>query len=93
MSPSILRTLELPTGRVVLTDWSGSNPYRLENLACYLIDGSLKWKAKLPEHTGSDWFTSLELDQNGNIRAFTWSCYLLSLDPESGQTLETVFHK
>jgi hypothetical protein len=56
------KVLDLPDARIVLLDWSNDKSYRYENLFCYNLDGSLKWKGHLPENTGPDVFVGIRLD-------------------------------
>jgi outer membrane protein assembly factor BamB len=91
MGELIHQTLELPNGRIVILKWSDKT-YRDENLFCYRADGSLKWKAELPPNTGQDFFVAVAL-VGAELRANTWSCYALWLDPETGRTLRSHFTK
>jgi hypothetical protein len=88
----VFQTLHLPDARIVVLDWSNDKSYRYENLFCYNLDGSLKWKAHLPEHTGPDCFVGIRLD-NRKLIANTWSCYAVWIDPATGQHLRMEFTK
>jgi outer membrane protein assembly factor BamB len=79
-------------GHLVLFDWSGKDDYRLNNLVGRDPDGKLMWTAELPENTGPDCFTGADIAGNA-IRAHTWSCFALTLDPRTGKTLATCFTK
>lgn len=79
-------------GRVVVFDWSEDNRARLENLVCVDASGDVVWTAELPEGTGQDCFTGVRL-VCGAVYAFTWSSFMLTLDPASGKTLGSVFTK
>jgi len=92
MNEQILLSLDFPDCRVVLLDWCSSNEHRLENLICYNSDGSLRWKAALPENSGHDCFVEIALD-NGQLRTNTMSCFALWLDPSTGRAVKTVFTK
>jgi hypothetical protein len=75
-----------------MLDWSHSDKHRYENLLCYRLDGSLKWKAKLPPNSGFDCFVRIALD-GSELRANTFSGQALWLDFETGRTLRTRFTK
>ena len=92
MQTDILQSLDFPECRVVLFDWSSNRAFRFENLVCYGADGSLRWKAALPENSGPDCFVGIALD-NGQLRANTMSCFALWLDVSTGQALRTQFTK
>jgi outer membrane protein assembly factor BamB len=88
----IYRSANLPdgSGRIVLYDWSAKPEYRFRNLVC--LDGGPIWKAMLPDNTGPDFFVDFTLD-GLTVRANTWSGYLLTLDPKTGETLTCIFVK
>jgi hypothetical protein len=92
MDAIILQSLDFPDCRVVLFDWSSNQEHRFENLVCFNGDGSLRWKAALPQNSGDDWFVAMALD-NGQLRANTWSSYALWLDLPTGRALKTTFTK
>ena len=92
MDEQILQSLDFPDGRVVLLDWSSSKEPRFENLSCFNGDGSLRWKAALPENSGHDYFVEIALD-NGQLRTNTMSCFAVWLDPSTGRAVKTVFTK
>ena len=92
MAKHISETLDLPDCKVVLFDWSSNKEHRFENLVCVNGDGSLKWRAALPQDTGSDCFVAMALD-DGQLRANTFSGFAIWLDPLSGSALKTQFTK
>ena len=92
MDSDILQSLEFPDCRVVLFDWSSSKEHRFENLACFNGDGSLRWKAILPQNSGPDCFVAIAFD-NGQLRANSMSSFALWLDLPTGSTLKTLFTK
>jgi len=92
MDEHIFETLDLADCKVVLFDWSSNKEHRYENLVCINGDGSLRWRALLPQNTGSDCFVGITLD-DGRFRANTMSCFAIWLDPLSGSTLKTQFTK
>jgi outer membrane protein assembly factor BamB len=89
----ILRKLDLPDGaRVVVYDWLGCSA-PVENLVCLNSDGTIRWRAKLPENAGpSDCFVAVRMDGD-LLLANTWSCYAVWLDPKTGETLRQSFTK
>ena len=92
MDEQILQSIDFPDGRIVLLDWSSSKEHRFENLICFNGDGSLRWKAALPENSGNDCFVEIAFD-NGQLRTNTMSCFALWLDPSTGSAVKTVFTK
>ena len=92
MASDIVQSLDLPDCSVVLFDWSSNKDYRFENLTCLNADGSLRWKAVLPEDTGPDCFVAIALD-NDQLRANSMSGFALLLDLQTGSPLEISFIK
>jgi hypothetical protein len=91
MEDKIAQSIDLADGVVVMFDTEDSS-YRSENLIFLNSDGSQRWKAELPMNRGPDRFVGIVLDGE-HIRANTWSCFTLWLDPHTGKTLRTVFTK
>ncbi|WP_050629187.1 hypothetical protein [Bradyrhizobium viridifuturi] len=87
----VIKSLDLTDGRVVLFD-GAADAYRAENLACFDPDGSLRWRAALPHHTGPDRFVDVVLG-GGCMRASTWSGWAIWLDSVSGATIKSEFSK
>ena len=54
-------------------------------------NGSIVWVAELPEKSG-DVYTNLEWHKQ-KLRAFSWSCFSVTLDVETGKILSSVFTK
>ena len=54
-------------------------------------NGSIVWMAELPEKSG-DVYTNLEWHEQ-RLRAFSWSCFSVILDVETGKILSSVFTK
>lgn len=52
-------------------------------------NGSIVWLAELPEKSG-DVYTNLEWHKQ-KLRAFSWSCFSVILDVETGKILSSVF--
>ena len=92
MDAHIFQSLDFPDFRVVLFDWSSNKEHRFENLVCFNGDGSLRWKAALPENSGPDCFVGIALE-NGQLRANTWSCFAIWLEPLTGRALKMTFTK
>jgi hypothetical protein len=91
MEDNVTQSIDLGDGRVVMFDTEG-DVYRSENLVFLNSDGSRRWKAELPKNSGPDRFVGIVLDGE-HIRASTWSCFTLWLDPLTGKTLRAVFAK
>ena len=92
MVEHIFQALDLPDCNVVLFDWSSNKQHRFENLACFNADGSLRWRAALPQNSGSDCFVGIAFD-DGQLRANTMSCFAIWLDLQTGRAVKTVFTK
>lgn len=73
--------------RVVLYAWSATDDPRIENIACLELDGSVRWRALLPEGSTPDCFTELERAGSG-VLASTWSGRRMRLDPATGLTIK-----
>lgn len=94
LSRRILRSFVLPSGaeRIVLYDWAGIKTELLHNLVCLGADGRILWRAQLPRSSGPDCFTSAEARSDGRcIRATTFSCHAVSLDPTNGSIVMSAF--
>lgn len=91
---AILRVVDLPvrSGRLVLYDWSDDQTPRLQNLVRIDRDGAVMWIAELPENTVPDCFVSVMLEAD-IIKAGTWSCYSIMLDPATGRIQSQIFVK
>jgi hypothetical protein len=92
MAVHIFETLDLPDCKVVVFDWSSNRQDRFENLVCFNGDGSLRWRAALPQNSGTDCFVGITLD-DGQLRANTMSCFAMWLDLQTGRAVKTVFTK
>jgi len=76
----------------VLYDWMSDNVKDGLNLMRVDLDGHILWKASLPTNELQDCFKSFQL--NGKtLTAFTWSCYRLQVDVESGCIITRQFTK
>jgi hypothetical protein len=78
----------------VLYDWSGVKDSLVHNLVCVDAKGKLVWEAELPPGTMADCFVDvLETMESGALRANTFSCYRVILDPRNGRIIASVFTK
>jgi hypothetical protein len=76
---------------LVILDWAGRTPGAFGNLLRLRPDGTPAWVAALPWE-GDDFFTEFRLS-DGVIHAWTWSCFRVSVDLETGRLGEPVFVK
>jgi hypothetical protein len=74
--------LDAPSGRGVVR-----NLVRVES------DGRIAWRGELPSESGTDSFVDFEVDPDGDIRAYTWSGYQVTLDSRDGRLLGSVLTK
>jgi hypothetical protein len=65
-----------------------SGPF--QNLVRVQADGSIIWRASLP--TGDDTYTAAEMDGE-KLVAWSWQCYRVQIDIETGRILEQTFTK
>jgi len=86
-------SVDLPNdaGRLVVFEW-GRGSESEENLVCFEPDGGVRWKAKPPTSDTGDCFVDVALDGD-LIRANSWNCYVVWLDPRTGEALRTHFTK
>lgn len=75
---------------LVLLDRMANKQEVFENLLCIRRDGSVVWKAELPEQP--DAFVEFEMTDNG-LHAWTWSCWMLIIDLETGKIIQREFVK
>jgi hypothetical protein len=75
---------------LILLDRMASKLEVFENLLCVEHDGNTVWKAELPDQPDS--FVDFELTPKG-LRAWTWSCWMLKLNLETGKIIEREFVK
>ena len=54
--------------------------------------GTIVWTLEPPLGGGHDVWTSVQFEQ-GQLVAFSWSCYLVRIDPDTGAELSRVFTK
>jgi hypothetical protein len=75
---------------LVLLDMAASKQEVFENLLCVERSGKVVWKAELPDQP--DAFVKFEMTADG-LRAWTWSAWMLRLDPATGKIIERQFVK
>ena len=69
---------------IALLEYFRQDPNRsFANLIRLRPDGSIAWKAQLPDTSGPDAYTSFSLDPSG-LHAFSWSGFYVTLDLETG---------
>ena len=62
------------------------------NLVCVDANGSVVWRAELPDHSGDDIYVDAEV-RSGFLVAFSWLCYRVTIDPFSGEITSRLFTK
>lgn len=75
---------------VILLDPAASKEPTFENLLCVARDGTIVWKAELPEN--NDTFVSLKGTKAG-LFANTWSGYYVKINGSNGKLIEREFVK
>jgi len=86
------QSVTLPDGsRAIVFDWTNSQGQD-RNLVCTEPDGRVRWTAELPTTDPTDCFVAVRQDRDW-LLANTWSCYVVWIDPATGQTLKTQFTK
>jgi hypothetical protein len=78
-------------GIVVLFEMAPSGYKTVGNLACVTSAGEVMWWAELPD-TGNDNFVAVEVKE-GKIFAWSWSCQMCGIDPQTGHILSKIFTK
>jgi hypothetical protein len=80
-------------GRVVRYDPPMTARGLIENLVCFNVDGSLRWK-KAPSHPGTEvnFFTGVGMEEDRLI-ANTWGSYKMAIDPQTGAESKAVSTK
>jgi outer membrane protein assembly factor BamB len=77
---------------IVLYHYMSGHKRFFQNLVRCRHDGTIVWRAELPDAAIGDVYVSVGL-RDGQLVANSWSCYLVVLDPETGQILSTRFTK
>jgi hypothetical protein len=76
---------------IVLLDHYDATQARLwTNLRRLRSDGDVVWAVSAP--SSSDIFTEVEW-RGGRLIASTWECFMITVDPETGRSIEKVFTK
>ena len=88
----VLKVLPLATGDgcLVLLDSSATKKPTFENLFKVGPDGSIDWRARLPD--SHDAFVGM-IDRGDHIEARTWNGLRVEIDLENGQTRNARFVK
>ncbi len=93
--PGTVGAVALPhgAGTVVVYGWSSDTSPRWDNIELLSPDGSVIWRAKLPDDTTNpDCFVHVAWDGN-LLRANSWSGWVVWIDPETGRTVRAEFVK
>jgi hypothetical protein len=75
---------------VILLDPTANKEPRFENLLCVARDGSVVWRAELPESDGA--VVSFKITEAG-LFANTWSGYYVQINGSNGKIIEREFVK
>jgi hypothetical protein len=75
---------------VILLAYDAREKKAFKNLFCIERDGTVVWTAELYEPI--DEFVSAKLGEEGLI-AHTWSCFRVTMNPQTGQVISEVFTK
>lgn len=86
----VVKVVALPESEDCVVIITGGNGDSARNLIKVRKDGSIAWRAEAPPEFGN--YVDIDL-QNGDLMAWSWSCYLLKLDPEKGTILDKSFTK
>ena len=78
---------------IVLLDYSASDSKLPDqNLIRIHPDGTLVWRAELPEPSSSDAYVQFQIT-NGNLQASSWSGYKVAIDTTNGKISSATFTK
>jgi hypothetical protein len=80
------------SGKLLLVDPPPRKQARIENPVCVDSGGAVVWTAQLPENTYPGCFVAVSV-HGKTIKANTWSCYLVTLDKQTGKILTSEFTK
>jgi hypothetical protein len=88
---SVAKVLPCEGDYIVLLDYHQASQVRLwANLRRARSNGDVVWAASTP--SSSDMFTDVEW-RDGRLIAWTWECFMITLDPGTGQFVEKVCTK
>jgi hypothetical protein len=77
--------------RIVLFEYpEGDGDSR--NLVRMTSEGHVVWRAELPDPGSNDAYVEVRW-RDGRLTANSWSCFLVELDPDTGQLLSATFTK
>ncbi|HZO53492.1 MAG TPA: hypothetical protein VFB63_12320 [Bryobacteraceae bacterium] len=87
----VQKAIDVEDGFIVVLDYYEAGKLGVwENLLRIRADGSVVWKLCTP--SSSDMFTDVAwLD--GKLVAWTWECFMVTIDVASGRILQSVFTK
>ncbi len=88
---SVAKVIPIEDECIVLLD-PLSGPNRFKNLIRCRSDGSTVWIAELPDATGPDTFTSVDLTDS-RLEASAWSGFKVSIDSKTGRIVAAEFTK
>ena len=94
MSGQVIDRVDLAdgAGSIVLYDWMAEEVKGGRNLVRVDADGNVLWKAAPPTNGMQDCFTRMLWDGR-SLTANTWSCYRVSVDPQTGNVTVLEFTK
>ena len=87
----VSQVLEVGPELIVVLDYYKAKKLHVwETLFRIRADGSVAWKLSAPGST--DIFTNVAW-RDGKLIAWTWECFMITIDEASGTILESVFTK
>lgn len=87
-----LRSTHDGRGAIVLLD-APVGGGRVRNLVRIEEDGSVSWRGELPPDAATDCYVAMDLLDDGDVSASTWSGHRVRLGAEDGQLLGSEFTK
>jgi hypothetical protein len=78
-------------GCIVLLSYEGG-PKNFQNLVRCRSDGTVQWRAELPDQTGTDAYVSFTLT-DGQLKANSWSGFQVFIDESTGKIVRREFTK
>jgi hypothetical protein len=87
----VSKTLPCGDDRIILLDYYQASQSKLwANLRRVNSAGAVVWAASAPG--SSDIFTNVDW-RDGCLIAWTWECFMITLDQETGKLIEVLFTK
>jgi hypothetical protein len=87
----VSKVLPCENDYIVLLDYCDASQANVtDNLRRLRSDGEVVWAATAPNY--SDIYINVEW-QYGRLMAWTFGCYMVTVDPKTGRSLEKVFTK